>query len=147
MWEPFTEAARRALTLAQQEAQQRGVAYIGTEHLLLAMAAGDCVAGQVLCKLGVNRARLQAEVEAIIGVSPPSDSPPEGFTPRVKRVIELAFEHARAMSHNYIGTEHLLLGLAEDNQGVAARALANLGVQHHQIHWELVVAPALERIL
>jgi ATP-dependent Clp protease ATP-binding subunit ClpC len=129
MWEPFTERARRSIVLAQEEAQRLGNNYIGTEHILLGIISeGESLAAKVLETLGVNLAKVRAEVEAIVGRGGQTVQQEMVFTPRAKRVIELAFEEARQLSHNYIGTEHLLLGLIREGEGVAARVLTNLGV-------------------
>src|SRR4030081_158597 len=129
MWEPFTERARRSIVLAQEEAQRLGNNYIGTEHILLGIISeGESLAAKVLETLGVNLAKVRQEVEAIVGRGGQTVQQEMVFTPRAKRVIELAFEEARQLNHNYIGTEHLLLGLIREGEGVAARALTNLGV-------------------
>ncbi|MEW6281550.1 MAG: ATP-dependent Clp protease ATP-binding subunit [Candidatus Eremiobacterota bacterium] len=154
MWEPFTERARRSIVLAQEEAQRLGNNYIGTEHLLLGIISeGESVAAKVLENLGVNLQKVRAEVEAIVGKGSQTTQHEMVFTPRAKRVIELAFEEARALAHNYIGTEHLLLGLVREGEGVAARVLSNLGVDPAKIRAEITkllgvetsVAPAKER--
>ncbi len=154
MWEPFTERARRSIVLAQEEAQRLGNNYIGTEHLLLGIISeGESVAAKVLENLGVNLQKVRGEVEAIVGKGSQTTQHEMVFTPRAKRVIELAFEEARALAHNYIGTEHLLLGLVREGEGVAARVLSNLGVDPAKIRAEITkllgvetsVAPAKER--
>ena len=154
MWEPFTERARRSIVLAQEEAQRLGNNYIGTEHLLLGIISeGESVAAKVLENLGINLQKVRGEVEAIVGKGNPASQQEMVFTPRAKRVIELAFEEARALAHNYIGTEHLLLGLVREGEGVAARVLSNLGVDPAKIRSEITkllgvetsVAPAKER--
>ena len=129
MWEPFTERARRSIVLAQEEAQRLGNNYIGTEHILLGIISeGESLAAKVLESLGVNLAKVRQEVEAIVGRGGQTVQQEMVFTPRAKRVIELAFEEARQLNHNFIGTEHLLLGLIREGEGVAARVLTNLGV-------------------
>jgi ATP-dependent Clp protease ATP-binding subunit ClpC len=129
MWEPFTERARRSIVLAQEEAQRLGNNYIGTEHILLGIISeGESLAAKVLESLGVNLAKVRQEVEAIVGRGGQTVQQEMVFTPRAKRVIELAFEEARQLNHNYIGTEHLLLGLIREGEGVAARVLTNLGI-------------------
>jgi ATP-dependent Clp protease ATP-binding subunit ClpC len=154
MWEPFTERARRSIVLAQEEAQRLGNNYIGTEHLLLGIISeGESVAAKVLENLGVSLQKVRSEVEAIVGKGGPTAQQEMVFTPRAKRVIELAFEEARALAHNYIGTEHLLLGLVREGEGVAARVLSNLGVDPAKIRAEITkllgvetsVAPQKER--
>jgi ATP-dependent Clp protease ATP-binding subunit ClpC len=154
MWEPFTERARRSIVLAQEEAQRLGNNYIGTEHLLLGIISeGESVAAKVLENLGVSLQKVRNEVEAIVGKGGQTTQHEMVFTPRAKRVIELAFEEARALAHNYIGTEHLLLGLVREGEGVAARVLSNLGVDPAKIRAEITkllgvetsVQPAKER--
>jgi ATP-dependent Clp protease ATP-binding subunit ClpC len=138
MWEPFTERARRSIVLAQEEAQRLGNNYIGTEHLLLGIISeGESVAAKVLENLGINLQKVRGEVESIVGKGNASSQQEMVFTPRAKRVIELAFEEARALAHNYIGTEHLLLGLVREGEGVAARVLTNLGVDPSKIRSEI----------
>lgn len=129
MWEPFTERARRSIILAQEEAQRLGNNYVGTEHLLLGIISeGESVAAKVLEALGINLQNVRTEVEGIVGKGTYKGGADMAFTPRAKKVIELAFEEARTLGHNYIGTEHLLLGLVREGEGVAARVLSNLGV-------------------
>lgn len=138
MWEPFTERARRSIVLAQEEAQRLGNNYIGTEHLLLGIISeGESVAAKVLENLGISLQKVRQEVETLVGKSGKSTQQEMVFTPRAKRVIELAFEEARALTHNYIGTEHLLLGLIREGEGVAARVLSNLGVESSKIRSEI----------
>lgn len=138
MWEPFTERARKSIVLAQEEAQRLGNNYIGTEHLLLGIISeGESVAAKVLENLGIGLKRVRNEVEAIVGKGNKPGNQEMVFTPRAKRVIELAFEEARNLSHNYIGTEHLLLGLVKEGEGVAARVLSNMGVDPAKIRGEI----------
>lgn len=129
MWEPFTERARRSIVLAQEEAQRLGNNYIGTEHILLGIISeGESVAAKVLETLGVDLKKVRSEIEAIVGRGGKTVQEEMVFTPRAKRVIELAFEEARQLDHNYIGTEHLLLGVMREGEGVGARVLMNIGV-------------------
>ena len=138
MWEPFTERARKAIVLAQEEAQRLGNNYIGTEHLLLGIISeGESVAAKVLENLGIGLQKVRSEVEAIVGKGSKPTNQEMVFTPRAKRVIELAFEEARNLAHNYIGTEHLLLGLVKEGEGVAARVLSNLGVDPSKVRAEI----------
>jgi ATP-dependent Clp protease ATP-binding subunit ClpC len=138
MWEPFTERARKSIVLAQEEAQRLGNNYIGTEHLLLGIISeGESVAAKVLENLGISLQKVRSEVEAIVGKGGKPTNQEMVFTPRAKRVIELAFEEARNLGHNYIGTEHLLLGLVKEGEGVAARVLSNLGVDPSKIRAEI----------
>jgi hypothetical protein len=128
MFERFTDRARRVVVLAQEEARLLNHNYIGTEHLLLGLLAErESVAARVLHSLDVDLADARAQVREIIGdgVTAPSGHIP--FTPRAKKVLELALREALQLDHNYIGTEHILLGLVREGQGVAARVLGNLG--------------------
>jgi uncharacterized damage-inducible protein DinB len=127
-FDKFTERARRTLQLAQEEAQRRNHKYIGTEHILLAMASqDDSVAARVLINLGIELVKVRSTVVFIIK---PGDRPVTGeidITPKAKRVIELAVDEARRLNHHYIGTEHLLLGLIREGEGTAAGVLHSLG--------------------
>jgi len=139
MWEPFTERARRSIVLAQEEAQRLGNNYIGTEHILLGIISeGESLAAKVLESLGVNLSKVRQEVEAIVGRGGQTVQQDMVFTPRAKRVIELAFEEARQLNHNYIGTEHLLLGLIREGDGLAGRVLAKLGVELEKARREVM---------
>ncbi|MBA3534147.1 MAG: ATP-dependent Clp protease ATP-binding subunit, partial [Ardenticatenales bacterium] len=125
----FTKKARRVLSLANEEAQTLNHGYIGTEHLLLGLVReGDGVAARVLKDLGVDLPKVRAAVEDIVGRGKRATLGRIGLTPRTKRVIELAVDEARRLGHHYIGTEHLLLGLAREGNGIAADVLASLGV-------------------
>ena len=146
-FEKFSERARRVLTLAQEEAQRFNHNYIGTEHLLLGLVReGDGVAAKVLANLGVELSKVRAAVEFIIGRGERPTTGEIGLTPRAKRVIELAVDEARRLNHNYIGTEHLLLGLLREGEGVAAGVLESLGVSLERVRGEvqriLAQAPA-----
>jgi len=128
-FEKFSERARRVLTLAQEEAQHLNHSYIGTEHILLGLVREEeGVAAKVLTNLGVNLSKVRSAVEFIIGRGEKPSSGEIGLTPRAKRVIELAIDEARYLSHNYIGTEHLLLGLLRGGEGVEASVLDSFGV-------------------
>lgn len=130
----FTKKARRVLSLANEEAQSLNHGYIGTEHLLLGLVReGDGVAARVLKDLGVDLPKVRAGVEDIVGRGKRATLGRIGLTPRTKRVIELAVDEARRLSHHYIGTEHLLLGLAREGNGIAADVLASLGVSLDQV--------------
>lgn len=138
MWEPFTERARKSIVLAQEEAKALGNNYIGTEHLLLGiMKEGESVAAKVLDKLGLTLQKVRQEVESMAGKGAKTSSSEVVFTPRAKHVIELAFDEAKNLSQNYIGTEHLLLGLIKDSEGIAARVIAKLGADASKIRKEL----------
>ena len=128
-FEKFSERARRVLSLAQEEAQNFNHNYIGTEHILLGLVREpDCVAAKVLLNLGVQLNKVRSAVEFIIGRGEASSESEIGLTPRAKKVIELAVDEARRLNHQYIGTEHLLIGLLREGDGVAAGVLESLGV-------------------
>ncbi|MBL7119166.1 MAG: ATP-dependent Clp protease ATP-binding subunit [Dehalococcoidia bacterium] len=128
-FEKFSERARRSLTYAQEEAQRFNHNYIGTEHILLGLVReGEGVAARVLTNLGVNLNKVRAAVEFIIGRGEKASSGEVGLTPRAKKVIELAVDEARRLNHNYVGTEHLLLGLLREGEGVAGGVLESLGI-------------------
>lgn len=129
MFERFTDRSRRVIVLAQEEARLLGHAYIGTEHLLLGLLAeGEGVGSKALERLGVDLPKVRDEVERIIGTggSVPSGHIP--FTPRAKQVLELSLRESLRLQHNYIGTEHVLLGLLAEGEGVAAQILVRLGL-------------------
>ena len=138
-FEKFSERARRVLTLAQEEAQNFNHSYIGTEHILLGLVREEeGVAAKVLINLGVGLSKVRSAVEFIIGRSEKPNVSEIGLTPRAKRVIELAIDEARHLGHNYIGTEHLLLGLLREGEGVAASVLDSLGVTIERVRAEIV---------
>ncbi len=130
----FTERARKVLSLAQEEAQRFQHNYIGTEHLLLGLIReGEGVAARVLESLGVELYKVRQAVEFIIGRGYRIVLGEIGLTPRAKKVIELAVDEARRLNHNYIGTEHLLLGLVREGEGIAAGVLASFGIHLEQV--------------
>jgi ATP-dependent Clp protease ATP-binding subunit ClpC len=136
-FDKFTERARRVLTLAQEEAQRFNHNYIGTEHLLLGLVReGDGVAAKVLANLGIELNKVRSAVEFIIGRGERSTMSEIGLTPRAKKVIELAVDEARRLNHHYIGTEHLLLGLVREGEGIAAGVLESLGVNLERVRAE-----------
>jgi len=139
MWQRFTERARKVVFYAQEEAQKFGEGYVSTEHLLLGLVReSDSVAARVLEKLGVSLNRIRAEVEKQL---PRGDARPNQdmtLTPRAKRVIDLAYDEARNLNNNYIGTEHLLLGLIREGDGLAGRVLAKLGVELEKARREVM---------
>ncbi len=130
MFERFTDRARRVVVLAQEEARLLHHNYIGTEHLLLGLIAqGDGVGGKALEHLGIDLLNVRAEIQRIIGIGA-STSVAEGhipFTPRSKHVLELALRESSQLGHGYIGTEHILLGLVREGEGVGAQVLVRLG--------------------
>lgn len=124
----FTERAQKVLTLAHEEAVRLGHPGVGTEHILLGLVReGEGIAAKALVSLGLSSEKVQKEVEKIIGRGN-GDGAGTTYTPRAKKVIELSMDEARKLGHNYIGTEHILLGLIREGEGIAARVLANLGV-------------------
>ncbi|NWJ98394.1 MAG: ATP-dependent Clp protease ATP-binding subunit [Chloroflexi bacterium] len=138
-FEKFTERARKVLTLAQEEAQRFNHNYIGTEHLLLGLVReGDGVAARVLNNLGVELHKVRSAVEFIIGRGDRAVMGEIGLTPRAKKVIELAVDEARRLNHHYIGTEHLLLGLVREGEGIAAGVLESLGVSLEKVRQQVI---------
>ncbi|MFH1283249.1 MAG: ATP-dependent Clp protease ATP-binding subunit [bacterium] len=136
----FTERAQRVILIAQEEAKRLNHDYVGTEHILLGLIAlGEGVAAQVLANLGVDLRRVRNEIEKIVGTGDNvlllGEIP---FTPRAKKVLELAVEEAQNMGHNYVGTEHLLLGLIREEEGVAARVLENIGIRLELVKEEVI---------
>lgn len=128
MFGRFTERAQRVLALAQEEAVRLGHHNIGTEHILLGLVReGDGIAAKALTALGLSSDKIQMEVEALIGRGQDGATTIH-YTPRAKKVIELSMDEARKLGHSYVGTEHLLLGLIREGEGVAARVLNNLGI-------------------
>ena len=136
-FEKFSERARRVLSLAQEEAQRFNHNYIGTEHILLGLVREtDGVAAKVLSSLGVELNKVRSAVEFIIGRGERASGGEIGLTPRAKKVIELAVDEARRLGHHYIGTEHLLIGLMREGEGVAAGVLESLGVNLDKVRAE-----------
>ena len=141
MLEKFTDRARKVINLARQEAERLGHEFIGTEHILLGLVKeGSGVAANVLENLGVDLEKIRLEVEKYVSspgetISASSSLP---FTPKAKKVLELAMEEARNLEHNYIGTEHLLLGVLREQDGMAAQVLLNLGVKLEDVRAELM---------
>jgi ATP-dependent Clp protease ATP-binding subunit ClpC len=136
-FEKFSERARRVLSLAQEEAQRFNHNYIGTEHILLGLVREtEGVAARVLSGLGVDLSKVRSAVEFIIGRGEKPTQGEIGLTPRAKKVVELAVDEARRMNHTYIGTEHLLIGLLREGEGVAAGVLESLGVNLEKVRAE-----------
>lgn len=139
MFERFTEKAIKVIMLAQEEARRLGHNFVGTEQVLLGLIGeGTGVAAKTLKSMGVNLKDARVEVEKIIGRGSGFVAVEIPFTPRAKRVLELSWDEARQLGHNYIGTEHLLLGLIREGEGVAARVLENLGVDLNKIRSNVV---------
>ncbi len=140
MYQRFTERAQRALLLAQEEAKRLQYNFVGTEHLLLGLIReGDGIAAKALLSLGVSLDKVRAEVEKVIGRGTTPAEGDIGLTPRAKKVVlELSAEEARHLGHNYIGTEHILLGLIREGEGVAARVLLNLGADLDRVRAQVI---------
>jgi ATP-dependent Clp protease ATP-binding subunit ClpA len=142
MYERFTDRARKVMQLANQEAQRFRHEYIGTEHILLGLISeGSGVAANVLKNLDIDLLKVRIEVEKIVQHGPNGDEIPMGrlpHTPRTKKVIEYAIEEARSLHHNYVGTEHLLLGLLREQDGDAALVLMNLGLKLEDVREEVL---------
>ena len=139
MFERFTEKAIKVIMLAQEEARRLGHNFVGTEQILLGLIGeGTGIGPKVLKSMGVNLKDARVEVEKIIGRGSGFVAVEIPFTPRAKRVLELSLEEARQLGHNYIGTEHLLLGLIREGEGVAARVLENLGVDLSKVRSQII---------
>merc|ERR1711966_528177 len=139
MFERFTEKAIKVIMLAQEEARRLGHNFVGTEQILLGLIGeGTGISAKVLKSMGVNLKEAHVEVEKIIGRGSGFVAVEIPFTPRAKRVLELSLEEARQLGHNYIGTEHLLLGLIREGEGVAARVLENLGVDLSKVRTQVI---------
>ncbi len=139
MFERFTDRARRVVVLAQEEARLLNHGYIGTEHILLGLVSeGDGVAARSLERLGVSLEAVRAKVEGIIGRGGGAPSGHIPFTPRAKKVLELSLRESLQLGHNYIGTEHILLGLIREGEGVAAQVLVSLGVDVSRVRQEVI---------
>src|SRR5512145_887163 len=140
MYERFTDRARKVMQLANQEAQRFNHEYIGTEHILLGLIKeGSGVAANVLKNLDVDLRKIRLEVEKLVQSGP--DMVTMGKlpqTPRAKKVIEYSMEEARNLNHNYVGTEHILLGLLREQEGVAAQVLMNLGLKLEDVREEVL---------
>ena len=135
MFERFTERARKVIVSAQGEAERLQHCYLGTEHLLLGLLREEeGIAGQVLYSAGATLDEAREQVESIVGYGEEGTGGQAPFTPRSKKVLELALREALQLGHNYIGTEHLLLGLLCESEGLAARVLSNLDVDSDAVH-------------
>ncbi|KAK8652213.1 hypothetical protein V6N13_061235 [Hibiscus sabdariffa] len=139
MFERFTEKAIKVIMLAQEEARRLGHNFVGTEQILLGLIGeGTGIAAKVLKSMGINLKDARVEVEKIIGRGSGFVAVEIPFTPRAKRVLELSLEEARQLGHNYIGSEHLLLGLLREGEGVAARVLESLGADPSNIRTQVI---------
>ena len=139
MFERFTDRARRVVVLAQEEARMLNHNYIGTEHILLGLIhEGEGVAAKALESLGISLEAVRQQVEEIIGQGQQAPSGHIPFTPRAKKVLELSLREALQLGHNYIGTEHILLGLIREGEGVAAQVLVKLGGDLHRVRQQVI---------
>jgi ATP-dependent Clp protease ATP-binding subunit ClpC len=139
MFERFTDRARRVVVLAQEEARMLSHNYIGTEHLLLGLIhEGEGVAAKALESLGISLEAVRQQVEEIIGQGQQAPSGHIPFTPRAKKVLELSLRESRQLGHHYIGTEHILLGLLREGEGVAAQVLVRLGADLNRVREQVI---------
>ena len=139
VFERFTDRARRVVVLAQEEARLLNHNYIGTEHILLGLIhEGEGVAAKALESLGISLEAVRAQVEEIIGHGGSAPSGHIPFTPRAKKVLELSLREALQLGHNYIGTEHILLGLIREGEGVAAQVLVKLGADLSRVRQQVI---------
>jgi ATP-dependent Clp protease ATP-binding subunit ClpC len=139
MFDRFTDRARQVIVLAQVEARSLKHNYIGTEHLLLGLLGSEGVAARALERLGVDKEQARAKVEKVIGRG---SSAPQGhipFTPRAKKVLELSLREGLQLGHRYIGTEHLLLGLIREGEGVGPQVLADLGAELDEVRSQVML--------
>ncbi|RCX09980.1 ATP-dependent Clp protease ATP-binding subunit ClpC [Anaerobacterium chartisolvens] len=138
MYGRFTEKAEKAITFSQESAMALGHNYVGTEHLLLGLVKeGSGIAARVLQSQGVTEEKVMREIDELIGRGEKTEEQPLGFTPRTKRVLELSFREARRLGHNYIGTEHLIIGIMKEGESVAVRILIDLGVDPQKLMGEI----------
>jgi len=139
MFERFTDRARRTVVLAQEEARLLNHNYIGTEHILLGLVReGEGVAALTLTSMGIRLDAVRGQVEKIIGQGQAAPAGHIPFTPRAKKVLELSLREALQLGHNYIGTEHILLGLVREGEGVAAQVLQQLGADLDRVRQAVI---------
>jgi ATP-dependent Clp protease ATP-binding subunit ClpC len=139
MFERFTDRARRVVVLAQDEARMLNHGYVGTEHILLGLIhEGEGVAAKALESLGISLQVVRAQIEEIIGRGQQAPSGQIPFTPRAKKVMELSLRESLQLGHNYIGTEHILLGLIREGDGVAAQVLVKLGADLNRVRQQVI---------
>jgi len=139
MFERFTDRARRVVVLAQEEARMLGHNWVGTEHILLGLIhEGEGVAARALESLGISLDAVRQRVEEIIGQGQDAPSGHIPFTPRTKKVLELSLRESQQLGHNYIGTEHILLGLIREGDGVAAQVLVKLGADLNRVRQQVL---------
>jgi len=146
VFERFTDRARRVVVLAQEEARMLNHNYIGTEHILLGLIhEGEGVAAKALESLGISLEGVRQQVEEIIGQGQSAPSGHIPFTPRAKKVLELSLREALQLGHNYIGTEHILLGLIREGEGVAAQVMIGSGADYAAVRQQVVELPPDEQ--
>lgn len=139
MFERFTEKARRVVVYAQEEARMLSQDYIGTEHLLLGLIREEeGIAARALKNLKINLEDVRSQIEDIVGKGTATPSGHIPFTPRAKKVLELALRESLQLGHNYIGTEHILLGLIREGEGIASRVLVNLGADLEKVRSQVI---------
>merc|ERR1712032_270885 len=139
MFERFTEKAIKVIMLGQEESRRLGHNFVGTEQILLGLIGeGTGIGPKVLRSMGINLKDARVEVEKLVGRGTGFVAVEIPFTPRAKRVLELSLEEARQLGHNYIGTEHLLLGILREGEGVATRVLRNLGVDLAKVRSQII---------
>lgn len=137
----FTERAQAALRMAQEGSSELGHGYVGSEHLLLGLVReGQGVAARVLRSAGVEGEVIRAAITRLVGVGAPAERPSQGLTPRCKKIIELSLSEAARLGHHYVGTEHLLLGILREGEGVASRVLADSGVDTRRLYGDVMNA-------
>ncbi len=147
MFERFTDRARRVVVLAQEEARMLDHTYIGTEHILLALIReGGGVAAQALESLGITEEAARLQVEEIVGQGQQAPSGHIPFTPRAKKVLQLSMREAIALGHGYVGTEHILLGLVREGDGVAIRVLNGLGADPNRVRQRVIQLVSARRV-
>ena len=148
MFERFTDRARRVVVLAQEEARMLNHTHIGTEHLLLALIReSGGVAAQALASLGITEESSRQQVEEIVGRGQPGQQHGHlPFTPRAKKILQLSLREAIALGHGYIGTEHILLGLVREGEGVAMRVLDGLGVDPNRVRQQVIQLVSARRV-
>jgi ATP-dependent Clp protease ATP-binding subunit ClpC len=139
MFQRFTDRARRVVVMAQEEARMLDHTYIGTEHILLGLVReGEGSAAKALESLGISLDTVRQQVEEIIGRGEQAPSGHIPFTPRAKNVLQLSLSEARQLGHDYIGTEHILLGLIREGEGVAAQVLVRLGAELDRVRQQVI---------
>src|ERR671931_1241281 len=139
MFERFTDRARRVVVLAQEESRMLNHDYIGTEHILLGLIhEGEGIAAQAIESLEISLGAVRREIEDVIGQGQAAATGHIPFTPRAKKVLELSLREALQLGHSYIGTEHILLGLVREGEGVAARLLQKLGADLNRVRQQVI---------